>query len=119
MLFASRTRSDVSSTGSRSCATACRSGSPRPVSPTVSAITSWSLIAAISEHDVIADTVGLTGLGLPDLQAIAHDRDPVELASLLVRLAKSMFVGDALDFAWTEEQSLVLPFRDAITVQLD
>jgi hypothetical protein len=76
-------------------------------------------IAAISEHDVIADTVGLTGLGLPDLQAVAHDRDPVELASLMVRLAKSMFVGDAIDYAWTEEQSLVLPFRDAITVQLD
>jgi len=76
-------------------------------------------IAAISDHDVIADTIGLAGLGLPDLQAVAHDRDPVELASLLVRLAKSMFVGDALDYAWIEEQSLVLPFRDAITVQLD
>jgi hypothetical protein len=76
-------------------------------------------IAAISEHDMIADTVGLSGLGLPDLQAIVHDRDRVELTLQLVRLAKSMFVGDTLDCAWVEEQSLVLPFRDAITVQLD
>jgi len=76
-------------------------------------------IAAISDHDMIADTVGLSGLGLPDLQAIVHDRDRVELTLQLVRLAKSMFVGDTLDCAWVEEQSLALPCRDAITVQLD
>jgi hypothetical protein len=68
---------------------------------------------------MIADTVGLTGLGLPDLQAVVHDRDPAELTTTLVRLAKSMFVGDALDCAWIEEASIQLPSRDAITVQLD
>lgn len=76
-------------------------------------------IAAISDHDMIADTVGLTGLGLPDLQAIVHDRDPVELTSTLTRLAKSMFVGDALECSWVEEQSIQLPSRDAITLSLD
>jgi len=76
-------------------------------------------IAAISDHDMIADTVGLTGLGLPDLQTIVHDRDPAELASMLTRLAKSMFVGDALECSWIEEQSIQLPSRDAITLCLD
>jgi hypothetical protein len=76
-------------------------------------------IAAISEHDVVADTVGLSGLGLPDIQTVAHDRDPVELTMRLVGLARSMFVGDRLDCAWVEEASLVQPDRDAITVQLD
>jgi hypothetical protein len=76
-------------------------------------------IAAISEHDVVADTVGLSGLGLPDLQTVAHDRDPAELTMRLVGLARSMFVGDRLDCTWVEEASLVLPDRDAITVQLD
>ncbi|MFT3699297.1 MAG: hypothetical protein QM831_39480 [Kofleriaceae bacterium] len=76
-------------------------------------------IAAIGDHDVIADTVGLSGLGLPDLQAVAHDRDPAELTTRLTRLARSMFVGDALDCPWIEEQALCLPWRDAITVELD
>jgi hypothetical protein len=76
-------------------------------------------IAAISEHDVVADTVGLSGLGLPDIQTVAHDRDPVELTMRLVGLARSMFVGDRLDCAWVEEASLVQPDRDAITVMLD
>ena len=76
-------------------------------------------IAAISEHDTIVDTIGLADLGLPDLQAIVHDRDPAELVTRLAGLARSMFVGDALDCAWTEEASLVSPSRDALTLQLD
>ncbi len=76
-------------------------------------------VAAISERDVIADTMGLTELGLPDLQTVAHDRDPRELSAQILRLARSMFVGDALDCTWIEEASLTLPSRDAITVQLD
>ena len=76
-------------------------------------------IAAISDHDMIADTVGLSELGLPDLQAIVHDRDPAELTLTLTRLAKCMFVGDALECSWVEEASIQLPSRDAITVCLD
>jgi hypothetical protein len=76
-------------------------------------------IAAISDHDMIADTVGLSGLGLPDLQAVVHDRDPAELTLTLTRMAKSMFVGDALECSWIEESSIQLPQRDAITVCLD
>ncbi|CAN5428643.1 hypothetical protein BH11MYX1_BH11MYX1_15190 [soil metagenome] len=76
-------------------------------------------VAAISDHDVIADTMGLTELGLPDLQTVAHDRDPAELASQILKLARSMFVGDALECTWIEEASIALPSRDAITVQLD
>jgi hypothetical protein len=76
-------------------------------------------IAAISDHDVVADTVGLSGLGLPDLQTVVHDHNRAELTTRLVGLARSMFVGDALDCTWIEESSLVLPCRDALTVQLD
>lgn len=76
-------------------------------------------IAAISDHDVVADTLGLAGLGLPDLQTVVHDRDPAQLASHLIKLARSMFVGDTLDCPWIEESSLVAPSRDALTVQLD
>ena len=68
---------------------------------------------------MIADTVGLAGLGLPDLQAVVHDRDPAELTLTLTRLAKSMFVGDALECSWIEETSIQLPSRDALTVCLD
>jgi hypothetical protein len=76
-------------------------------------------IAPISPTDVVADTVGLSGLGLPDLQAITACRDPAILTGRLVSLARSMFVGDPLDVAWTEQSAIVLPCRDALTVQLD
>jgi hypothetical protein len=76
-------------------------------------------IAPISPTDVVADTVGLSGLGLPDLQVILPRCDPAELTGRLVRLARSMFVGDPLDCAWTEQSAIVLPCRDALTVQLD
>jgi hypothetical protein len=76
-------------------------------------------IAPISLTDVVADTVGLSGLGLPDLQAITPCCDPAILTGRLVSLARSMFVGDPLDVAWTEQSAIVLPCRDALTVQLD
>jgi len=52
--------------------------------------------------------VGLSGLGLPDLQTVVHG-DPRTSRRRLVGLARSMFVGDALDCTWIEESSLVLP----------
>ena len=76
-------------------------------------------IAPISPTDVVADTVGLSELGLPDLQAITAVRDPAELTDKLVQLARTMFVGDPLGVAWTEQSAIVLPPRDALTVQLD
>jgi hypothetical protein len=76
-------------------------------------------IAPISPTDVVADTVGLTGLGLPDLQAIAPSGDAAALPARLVQLARTMFVGDPLEVAWTEQTAIVLPPRDALTLQLD
>lgn len=76
-------------------------------------------IAAVGEHDAVADTIGLAELGLPDLQTLATDRDPAALTFRLVTLARSMFVGDKLDCAWVEEASFSPPSRDVLTVQLD
>jgi hypothetical protein len=76
-------------------------------------------IAPIGERDAVADTMGLAELGLPDLQALATDRDPAALASRLVRLARSLFVGDSLDCTWVEEASFSPPSRDVLTLQLD
>jgi hypothetical protein len=76
-------------------------------------------IAQIGESDTIADTVGLSDLGLPDLQTLATGRDPAALAFRLVNLARSMFVGDKLDCVWVEEASFSPPRRDALTLQLD
>jgi hypothetical protein len=76
-------------------------------------------VAPISPTDVIADTVGLTGLGLPDLQTITPITDAAALTTKLLQLARTMFVGDPLDVAWTEQMAIVLPCRDALTVQLD
>jgi hypothetical protein len=75
-------------------------------------------IAPAGAHSV-ADTVGLAELGLPDLQALASGRDPAALTSRLVRLARSMFVGDKLDCTWIEEAAFSPPSRDVLTVQLD
>lgn len=76
-------------------------------------------IANVGERDAVADTVGLAGLGLPDLQTLATGRDPAVLAFRLVTLARSMFVGDKLDCAWVEEASFSPPNRDVLTLQLD
>jgi hypothetical protein len=69
--------------------------------------------------ELLADTIGLAELGLPDLQIVFSDRDPVAIARHLRQLVRGMFVGDRLDCAWIEEASLVPPARDALTLQLD
>jgi hypothetical protein len=76
-------------------------------------------ISSIGEHDAIADTIGLSELGLPDLQTLATNRDPTALTFRLMHLARSMFVGDKLDCAWVEEASFSPPTRDVLTLQLD
>jgi hypothetical protein len=69
--------------------------------------------------ELLADTVGLAELGLPDLQLVFSDRDPSEIARQLRLMVRSMFVGDRLDCGWVEETSFVPPERDALTLQLD
>lgn len=76
-------------------------------------------ISSIGEHEAIADTVGLSELGLPDLQTLATNRDPAALTFRLMHLARSMFVGDKLDCSWVEEASFSPPTRDVLTLQLD
>jgi hypothetical protein len=69
--------------------------------------------------ELLADTIGLAELGLPDLQTVFCDRDPAEVASRLRALVRSVFVGERLDCSWVEEGSLVPPERDALTLQLE
>lgn len=69
--------------------------------------------------ELLADTIGLAELGLPDLQIVFSDRDPAEMILRLQLLVRSMFVGDRLDCQWIEEPSYVPPARDALTLQLD
>jgi len=76
-------------------------------------------ISPVGAHSTVADTVGLAELGLPDLQTLATDCDPAVLTSRLVRLARSMFVGDKLDCSWVEEAAFSPPNRDVLTLQLD
>ena len=70
-------------------------------------------------HTTVADTIGLTELGLPDLQTLTTNCDPAVLSSRLVRLARSMFIGGKLDCTWVEESAFSPPSRDALTLQLD
>ena len=69
--------------------------------------------------ELVADTIGLAELGLPDLQIVFSDRDPSDVVLRLQLLVRNMFVGDRLDCSWVEEPSLVPPARDALTLQLD
>lgn len=69
--------------------------------------------------ELLADTIGLAELGLPDLQLVFTDRDPAEIEIRLRLLVRAMFVGDRLDCGWIEETSFVPPERDALTLQLD
>jgi hypothetical protein len=69
--------------------------------------------------ELLADTIGLAELGLPDLQMVFADRDPADVVTHLRLLARSMFVGDRLECGWIEETSFVPPERDALTLQLD
>ena len=69
--------------------------------------------------ELVADTVGLAPLGLPDLQTVFHDRDPKDVAFQLLLAARRVFVGDRLDCTWFEETARFPPERDALTLQLD
>jgi hypothetical protein len=69
--------------------------------------------------ELVADTVGLAELGLPDLQVVFTDRDPADVAKSLRKLARKMFIGERLDSGWVEEVSMVPPLRDALTLELD
>ena len=69
--------------------------------------------------ELVADTMGLAELGLPDRQVVFTDRDPADVAQRLRRLARSMFIGERLESSWIEEVSFVPPERDALTVELD
>jgi len=66
--------------------------------------------------ELLADTVGLAELGLPDLQILFTNRDPVAVVRRLRAYVRSVFVGDRLDVPWVEEASLVPPERDALTL---
>lgn len=69
--------------------------------------------------ELLADTVGLVELGLPDLQLVFTGEDPAAVMLRLRLLVRSMLVGDRLDCGWIEEASFVPPARDALTLQLD
>jgi hypothetical protein len=69
--------------------------------------------------ELLADTIGLAELGLPDLQLVFTGQDPAEIMLRLRLMVRSMFVGDRLDCGWIEETALVPPARDALTLQLD
>jgi hypothetical protein len=66
--------------------------------------------------ELLADTVGLTELGLPDLQIMFSQRDPAEVVRKLRAYVRSVFVGERLDCWWIEESSFVPPMRDALTI---
>ncbi|NVB78689.1 MAG: DUF4261 domain-containing protein [Kofleriaceae bacterium] len=69
--------------------------------------------------ELLADTVGLAQLGLPDLQLIFSDRDPSDVAERLRAYVRRLFVGERIDCEWFEEASYVPPYRDALTLDLD
>jgi hypothetical protein len=66
--------------------------------------------------ELLADTVGLTELGLPDLQIMFSNRDPVAVVRRLRTYVRNVFVGDRLDCPWVEEAARVPPARDALTL---
>ncbi len=69
--------------------------------------------------ELLADTVGLASLGLPDLQLIFSDRDPADVVGRLRAYVRRLFVGERIDCQWHEESSYVPPYRDALTLDLD
>jgi hypothetical protein len=79
------------------------------------------LAAGAHPGEVLADTIGLAVLGLPDLQVSFHEtqRSPEEVRLRLVLLARGLFVGDDIPCAWIEEESIAPPTRDALTLHLD
>jgi hypothetical protein len=69
--------------------------------------------------ELLADTVGLAELGLPDLQILFSNRDPKDVVSRLRAYVRNLFVGERLDCSWIEDTSLVPPRRDALTLFID
>jgi len=69
--------------------------------------------------ELLADTIGLAELGLPDLQIVFSDRDPAEIILRLRLLVRGMLAGERLDCSWIEETAFVPPARDALTLQLE
>ena len=69
--------------------------------------------------ELLADTVGLAELGLPDLQLVFTEQDPAAIILRLRLMVRSMFVGDRLECGWIEEPSFFPPVRDALTLQLE
>lgn len=69
--------------------------------------------------ELLADTIGLAELGLPDLQIVFEERDPALVIRELRNLVRTVFVGDRLECSWVEECALLPPARDAITLQPD
>ena len=66
--------------------------------------------------ELLADTIGLAELGLPDLQIVFEERDPALVVRELRDLVRTVFVGDRIECSWIEESSLMPPARDALTL---
>lgn len=69
--------------------------------------------------ELLADTIGLAELGLPDLQILFSNRDPKDVVSRLRSYVRNLFVGERLDCSWIEEGARVPPQRDALTLFID
>ena len=69
--------------------------------------------------ELLADTIGLADLGLPDLQIVFDHRDPSVIVRELRDHVRTVFVGDRLECSWIEEAARLPPERDAITLYLD
>jgi hypothetical protein len=66
--------------------------------------------------ELVADTIGLAELGLPDLQTVFRHRDPTAVIQEMRDYVRAVFVGDRLEQPWVEEAALLPPERDAITL---
>jgi hypothetical protein len=66
--------------------------------------------------ELVADTVGLAELGLPDLQTVFRGRDPGAVIRELREYVRAVFVGERIDQPWIEEAAMLPPERDAITL---
>jgi hypothetical protein len=66
--------------------------------------------------ELLADTIGLADLGLPDLQIVFDHQDPADVVRELRNLVRAVFVGDRLEMPWIEEAALLPPARDALTL---
>ncbi|MBL9017572.1 MAG: hypothetical protein JNL83_25510 [Myxococcales bacterium] len=69
--------------------------------------------------ELLADTVGLADLGLPDLQTVVRGEDPADVLRRMRVLVSRLFVGARLGCAWMEEDAMVPPMRETLTLKLD